>query len=296
MPQLKEKLRLGVPSKNPALHLGHNVCQSTTAPGVSWSVASGTRQSDMMGRFMSPDDFWKDTNLADPQSLNKYAYSRNNPLRYVDPTGETATETTTCSSATQCTTTITATIAIYAAPNSGITQDQMNSAASTITSSIDKAWSGSYTNDAGVTFTVKTDVSVSVVSDQATGEKSGAQNVIGLTNGSATSTANANAGPGRNFGQDEGTWNINTLGRSAPHEFTHLMGVDDRSDFSLVLSNTYSTRRPMPLHATSQDFGWALKETSTHINAAMEQMKKTGTTFSPVKDTTTVGPDYGPWK
>jgi RHS repeat-associated protein len=38
-----------------------------------------------MGRFMSPDDFWKDTNLADLQSLNKYAYSRNNSLRYMDP-------------------------------------------------------------------------------------------------------------------------------------------------------------------------------------------------------------------
>ncbi|WP_058189326.1 RHS repeat-associated core domain-containing protein [Terracidiphilus gabretensis] len=37
-----------------------------------------------MGRFMSPDDFWKDTNLADLQSLNKYAYSRNNSLRYMD--------------------------------------------------------------------------------------------------------------------------------------------------------------------------------------------------------------------
>jgi len=250
-----------------------------------------------MGRFLSPDDFWKDTNLADPQSLNKYAYSRNNPLRYVDPTGETATETTTCSTATQCTTTVTATIAIYAAPNSGITQDQMNSAASTITSSIDKAWSGSYTNDAGVTFTVKTDVSVSVVSDQAAGEKSGAQNVIGLQNGSVNSKDNANAGLGHNVGQDEGTWNINTLGRTAPHEFTHLMGVDDHGDFNLLLSNTNPLRRPMPLHATSQDFGWALKETSTHINGAMEQMKKTGATFSPVKDVTTVGaPRNGDWK
>jgi RHS repeat-associated protein len=254
--------------------------------------------SSAMGRFMSPDDFWKDTNLADPQSLNKYAYARNNPLRYIDPTGETATMTTTCSTATTCTTTITASIAIYAAPESGITNDQMNQAASTITSSIDKAWSGSYTNDAGVTFTVKTDVSVFVVSDQATGEKSGAQNVIGLTNGPANDRGddNANVRPGRNVGQDEGKWNFNTLDRTAPHEFTHLLGVDDRRDFSLVLSNTMPFRRPMPLHATSQDFGWALKETSTHINAAMEQMKKTGTSFSPVKDVTTVGQDYGPWK
>lgn len=38
-----------------------------------------------MGRFMSPDPgpfIWRD-----PQTLNRYAYTRNNPLKYVDPTG-----------------------------------------------------------------------------------------------------------------------------------------------------------------------------------------------------------------
>ena len=38
-----------------------------------------------MGRFMSPDSYGG--RLADPQSLNKYAYARNNPLIYVDPDG-----------------------------------------------------------------------------------------------------------------------------------------------------------------------------------------------------------------
>jgi RHS repeat-associated protein len=92
MSQLKEKPRLGVPSKNPALHPGHNVCQSTTALGVSWSVASGTRQSDMMGRFLSPDWSAKEepvpyAKLDDPQSLNLYAYVGNNPLSRVDKDG-----------------------------------------------------------------------------------------------------------------------------------------------------------------------------------------------------------------
>ncbi len=39
-----------------------------------------------MGRFMSPDPgpfVWRD-----PQTLNRYAYTRNNPLRYIDPTGK----------------------------------------------------------------------------------------------------------------------------------------------------------------------------------------------------------------
>lgn len=38
-----------------------------------------------MGRFMSPDTFGG--HYTDPQTLNRYAYVRNNPLRYTDPTG-----------------------------------------------------------------------------------------------------------------------------------------------------------------------------------------------------------------
>jgi hypothetical protein len=38
-----------------------------------------------MGRFISPDTV--NPNWYDPQSLNRYAYCRNNPLKYVDPTG-----------------------------------------------------------------------------------------------------------------------------------------------------------------------------------------------------------------
>ncbi len=41
--------------------------------------------SSSMGRFMSPDPLGG--RLADPQTLNKYSYVTNNPLRYTDPTG-----------------------------------------------------------------------------------------------------------------------------------------------------------------------------------------------------------------
>jgi RHS repeat-associated protein len=40
------------------------------------------------GRFTSPDAKMFPNKTDDPQSWNKFAYSRNNPLRYVDPNGE----------------------------------------------------------------------------------------------------------------------------------------------------------------------------------------------------------------
>jgi RHS repeat-associated protein len=41
-----------------------------------------------LGRFTSPDPFTVTAaRVADPQQLNLYAYGRNNPLKYVDPTG-----------------------------------------------------------------------------------------------------------------------------------------------------------------------------------------------------------------
>ena len=44
--------------------------------------------SSAMGRFMSADPKHVSTHLSDPQSLNRYAYARNNPLLYVDPDGK----------------------------------------------------------------------------------------------------------------------------------------------------------------------------------------------------------------
>lgn len=43
--------------------------------------------SGAQGRFTSPDAPFADQHPADPQSWNLYSYSRNNPLRYIDPSG-----------------------------------------------------------------------------------------------------------------------------------------------------------------------------------------------------------------
>jgi hypothetical protein len=39
------------------------------------------------GRFLSPDPFNAGADPTNPQSWNMYSYVRNNPLRYIDPTG-----------------------------------------------------------------------------------------------------------------------------------------------------------------------------------------------------------------
>ncbi len=43
--------------------------------------------SGAQGRFTSPDPLLASGRAQDPQSWNRYAYGRNNPLRFVDPTG-----------------------------------------------------------------------------------------------------------------------------------------------------------------------------------------------------------------
>jgi RHS repeat-associated protein len=123
MPQLREKPHLGLSSKNPALHQVHEVCNSTTAlgfraalhlerirsryTGKEHDTESGNDYfearyySSAMGRFMSPDWSAKEesddpvpyADLDDPQSLNLYAYVRNNPLKRVDADGHIDGET-----------------------------------------------------------------------------------------------------------------------------------------------------------------------------------------------------------
>ena len=264
-----------------------------------------------LGRFMTPDAFFKDSHVGDPQSWNEYAYVRNNPLRYVDPNGETATISSTCTTDannhTTCNVNISASIAIYAVPGSGLTQDQLNSAASTIKDSIQSAWSGSVTQD-GVTYNVSTQVSVQVTGSQADATKSGAQNVVGLSNGPADAAHKANAltGPGTSFGnvirgQDVGVWNYNTLGtnalNTAAHEFTHLLGVDDKPGY--VLSNTDPAWEPH--HATPSDLGWGIREAVSavrfHLNSVQNEQSLGWPTPNPFTRTETVGaPIIGWWK
>jgi RHS repeat-associated protein len=74
---------------------------SSTLHWGSWQIYDGTAVdrlvgldyfgaryfSGAQGRFTSPDPGSFGSALADPQSWNAYAYGRNNPLKYTDPTG-----------------------------------------------------------------------------------------------------------------------------------------------------------------------------------------------------------------
>ena len=44
--------------------------------------------SSVMGRFMSADPKHVRAHLSDPQSFNRYIYTRDNPLLYIDPDGK----------------------------------------------------------------------------------------------------------------------------------------------------------------------------------------------------------------
>jgi RHS repeat-associated protein len=111
MPQLKEKPRLGVPSKNPAPNPGHSFCNSTLAVGLRAELHINAIRSrstgkerdtesgldyfgaryygSSMGRWMSPDanDNGDYSDSSNPQSWNLYSYVLNNPLTHTDADG-----------------------------------------------------------------------------------------------------------------------------------------------------------------------------------------------------------------
>lgn len=104
-----ENSRLGVPSSEAALHLGHDRSKSEIVLGIEAADSTTrARSSDTgkerdtesgndyfgaryyassMGRFMSPDEPFIGQHVDDPQSWNLYSYGLNNPVSNTDDDG-----------------------------------------------------------------------------------------------------------------------------------------------------------------------------------------------------------------
>jgi hypothetical protein len=178
---------------------------------------------------------------------------------------------------TSCNVTITASIAIYAEPGSGITHDELSAAAATMRSSIQDAWTGSFQQD-GVAYNVSTKVTVSVASSAEAATSSGAQNVLKMTTGPIElpdgRTVGAQVDPKSLIrwikgGPDLGWMDIHNVAGYSEHEFSHMLGTFDKP--GAVISNTLPGMRPT--HATQQDFRWGIQEAVGLVNMGVSMMK-----------------------
>jgi RHS repeat-associated protein len=100
----------GVASRHDYMPFGEEILNGGRTSGMGYSVADGLRQkftgkerdtetsldyfiaryySAIQGRFTSSDP--GPLVPGDPQSFNRYAYVQNNPLKFIDPTGEILT-------------------------------------------------------------------------------------------------------------------------------------------------------------------------------------------------------------
>jgi hypothetical protein len=193
-----------------------------------------------------------------------YQYARNNPLRYLDPSGKKVQVSVTNdpNDPKKKHITLKASFAIYSG-NKDVDKGKLDKAKDRVKQVVEGSWKGSFVKK-GITYDVKTEVTVQVSSSKEEAMKSGAGNVLEV---GVTAPGEKGDHVDNNFlgsKPDFGKVDYMDLmgGEVGAHEFTHFMGVDDHDGKNLSNTNGVDAGWAMhPMQATAQDFEWALGKT-----------------------------------
>lgn len=201
------------------------------------------------GRFTSPDDFAKDTDPTDPQSLNKYGYGRNNPLKFIDPTGEKAQITVTYDEKNKkYLISVSASFGVYVESGS-LTQAQINEQVALLKSQITKAYNDHFSNG-DFKFELKTNITVTQFKSEsdakAAGDQGKVDNIVGLVEGKTVVPGKHTNGQafrysGENFDRMRVATEKTAANFTFAHEFGHLLNAGHQ-DAVKGLMNTISSK------------------------------------------------------
>lgn len=248
--------------------------------------------SSTQGRFTSADDFFKDSQVSDPQSWNKYSYVRNNPLKLVDPTGEKADVKVSVNEDTHTgTITVRATFAVYAARGSHISAKALAQLTERLQKEVATAWRKANYERPGMMFQVNIEVGAVAYSSAAAAEAAAAagkaDNLVGIVDAEEIPVGNGRTAGGISGRIAGENFDRVLLSRGAifgagfvfAHEFTHLLGARDFNDPG-QLTNTYPEQQTET--ATPKDLD--------HVFGEMTAITRTVASMPPRWDFNKLGP------
>lgn len=203
--------------------------------------------SSNLGRFSSPDIFWKDSDFRDPQSWNKYVYVRNAPINLIDQTGEKATVTIDVDEKNKTgVIRIKASFGVYVKKGT-YSREELDAQKKLLKDQIEKAMKSSQGFEKnGIKWNVETDIRVEEYASQSNavnGAKAGeVDNIVGLRKensfyaGRIESFGIAYNLSGENFDRMEVATNNVERNDTYAHEFGHLLGADGHIGRSGLMS------------------------------------------------------------
>ena len=215
------------------------------------------------GRFTTPDDFFRDTSPGDPSSWNLYVYTRNNPLRFVDPSGGKAEVTV---DEKNKTVKIVASFAVYGADGQGITKKELKNQRDLIKSQIKAAYQGKWKLTDGTEFKISIEITVETAESETDAIKKVsndvAGNIVEVGNQTLVDTKGTHkeASSFRNDGENFDRMMVSIADDRVKkrnvyaHEFTHLLGSNAHSkDDGDVYGNGQGPDGVIPSQITQRD-------------------------------------------